>query len=242
MFYIKIFLIRKIKGLSLKIGLHRFIEPFSNFLLTLVYLSKFSKWRKQNADLQFNDFYNDKVVYEDRFKLHEFVFSDNSLSDPIDFYEFGVAEGLSFQWWVKKNQDKNSRFFGFDTFTGLPEDFGVMKKDDYDTKGQFPDVNNDTRCTFISGLFQDSLKPFLTNHTFLNRKIIHLDADLYSATLFVLTALYPFLNKGDIIMFDEFGVPTHEFKAFADFETSFYFKYKVLGAVNNYLQLAIMVE
>lgn len=241
MLSLKLFFIRKIKGLSLRIGLHRIVEPFSNFLITLIYLSKFSKWRKENSNLKFNDFYNNNVKYADRFNLHEFLLFSEKLDQAIDFFEFGVADGISFKWWVEKNRNNNSRFFGFDTFTGLPEDFGVMKKQDYDTKGKFPDVGGDSRCHFYPGLFQDTLPVFLNEHKSLNRKVIHLDADLYSATLYVLTVLNPFLAPGDIIVFDEFGVPTHEFKAFSDFVSSYYFKYEVLGAVNNYLQIAIRV-
>jgi O-methyltransferase len=241
MLSIKLFFIRKIKGLSLRIGLHKLIEPFSGLLLTLIYLSKLSKWRNEHSNLKFNDFYNSDVKYEDRFKLHDFIYDTEGLSEPIDFYEFGVADGISFKWWVNKNKNPKTRFFGFDTFTGLPENFGVMKKEDYDTKGQFPDVNKDQRCSFVAGLFQDSFYPFLKTHEFKNRKVIHLDADLYTATLYVLTQFYPYLKNGDILIFDEFGVPTHEFKAFYDFETSHYLKYEVLGAVNNYLQIAIKI-
>ena len=66
-----------------------------------------------------------------------------------------------------------------------------------------------------------------------------MDADLYSSTIFVLTQLVPFLNKDDIIIFDEFGVPMHEFRAFQDFFNSFYMKFELLSATNNYLQIAI---
>ena len=89
------------------------------------------------------------------FKLHEFIYDSEGLTGPIDFYEFGVADGISFRWWIARNRNSESRFYGFDTFTGLPENFGVMRKEDYDTKGEFPNVNNDPRCTFIPGLFQD---------------------------------------------------------------------------------------
>ncbi len=241
MFKIKLFIIRKIKAISLKIGIHKILNPFSGLLLTIVYLSRFSKWRSEHKNLEFNDFYNNHVTYEDRFKLHEHVFESEKLSEAIDYYEFGVAEGISFVWWKDHNQNPNSRFFGFDTFTGLPEDFGLLKKFDCGADGKFPDVGNDTRCNFITGLFQDSLIPFFKQHEFKNRKVIHMDADIYTASLFVLTQLYPYLKKGDIILFDEFGVPTHEFKAFSDFQSSHYFTYEVLGAINNYLQIAIKV-
>ncbi len=69
-----------------------------------------------------------------------------------------------------------------------------------------------------------------------------MDADLYSSTIFVLTQLYPYLQPGDIILFDEFNVPLHEFKAFNEFTKAFYIELKPLGAVNNYLQVAFVVK
>jgi O-methyltransferase len=238
---ISLFFIRKIKALFIKLKLHNIVEPFSGALTNLVFLSKLSKWCSQNKHLGFNDFYNNKVKYEDRFQLHEYVFEKENLSQPINFLEFGVAEGTSFKWWVGKNKNENSAFFGFDTFSGLPEDFGVMKKYHYDTKGIFPDVGNDPRCSFYPGMFQDSFPPFLKNFNDDKRKVIHMDADLYSSTIFVLTLFSKYLKKDDIIIFDEFGVPTHEFRAFTDFAHAFQLKYEVLGAVNNYLQLAIKI-
>ena len=69
-----------------------------------------------------------------------------------------------------------------------------------------------------------------------------MDADIYTATLYVLTLITPFLKSGDIIFFDEFNVPLHEFKAFKEWSNSFYIKYKVLGGVNNFYQTAIMIN
>ncbi len=239
---LEIFLRRKLKGIFLKIGFHKLVLPFNGLLSNIIYMAQFSKWRSEYSNLEFNDFYNGNVKYEDRFQLHEFVFDKFKLNGPIEFFEFGVADGDSFKWWVEKNNHADSRFWGFDTFTGLPEDFGVMKKSDYDRQGEFPDIG-DSRVTFIKGLFQDSLPGFLENyHRSDSRLILHLDADLYSATLYVLTRLSLLLRKDDIILFDEFGVPTHEFKAFAEFCHAYGFRYEVLGAVNNYLQVALLVK
>jgi len=123
----------------------------------------------------------------------------------------------------------------------LPEDFGVMKKQHYNTAGQTPKIQ-DNRVTFIKGLFQESLPGFLIDYKPHRKKVIHMDADLYSSTLFVLTRLIPFLEKDDIIIFDEFGVPTHEFRAFNDIVSSYNLKYEFLGAINNYLQIAIKIK
>ena len=68
-----------------------------------------------------------------------------------------------------------------------------------------------------------------------------MDADLYSATIYVLTAIAPFLKKGDIIFFDEFAVPTHEFKAYYEFVQSYYFDLELIAAANNYYFVAFKV-
>ena len=239
--HIKLFLIRKIKALFFRFKLHIFIKPLEGVLINAVYLSKLSRWIDKTPKGKLNDFYNKKVNYADRFKLHEFVFEEEIQNQSIDYLEFGVASGIAFKWWVEKNNNPASRFFGFDVFTGLPEDFGVMKKQHYDTAGQTPKIQDD-RVTFIKGLFQDSLSGFLNDYKPQPKKVIHMDADLYSSTLFVLIKLIPFLEKDDIIIFDEFGVPTHEFRAFCDIVSSYNLRYEFLGAVNNYLQIAIKIK
>ncbi len=100
----------------------------------------------------------------------------------------------------------------------------------------------DKRAFFYQGLFQQTLPGFLKR--FVNNKltVIHMDADLYSSTLFTLTSLAPFLKKGDIILFDEFCVPTHEFLAFKNFTESYYINLKTIAASNNYLFAAFEVN
>jgi hypothetical protein len=68
-----------------------------------------------------------------------------------------------------------------------------------------------------------------------------LDADLFSSTLFTLTSLAPFLKKGDIILFDEFVVPTHEYLAYQQFIESYYIKLELIGVANNYYFVAFKV-
>lgn len=236
----KLYFIRKIKANFSRLHLHLIIKPLEGILLNIIYLSRLSSWISKNKNLDFNDFYNKNIKYDDRFKLHQFVIEKEIQNQEIDYLEFGVASGIAFKWWVNKIQNKNSRFYGFDVFTGLPEDFGVMKKYHYDTKGSTPQTDDD-RVEFISGLFQDSLPNFLSRYNSDKRKIIHMDADLYSSTLYVLTSLIPLLKKDDLIIFDEFGVPTHEFRAFLDIVSSYNLKYYIIGAVNNYLQIAIKI-
>jgi hypothetical protein len=120
----------------------------------------------------------------------------------------------------------------------LPEDFGPLDKGYFKTK--VPEFN-DSRIMLVVGLFQNTLYKFLGTFPFNYKNVIHLDADLYSSTLFVLTTLAPKLKRGDIMIFDEMGVATHEFRAFMDFVTSYNIRYKVLAETNNYFQVAIKI-
>jgi hypothetical protein len=160
---------------------------------------------------------------------------------PFDYLEFGVSQGHSFRWWVSNSANSESRFYGFDTFEGLPENWGTFNKGDM--IANIPTLD-DTRSHFIKGLFQETLNDFLVKNNLNNgkRKIIHLDADLFSSTLYALTSLAPFLKSGDVLFFDEFNVPNHEFFAFKTFCDSYYVKVRLLGAVNNYFQVAMIIE
>ena len=239
--HIKLYFIRKIKALFSRFKLHVIFRPFEGLLLNIVYLSKLSYWISKTGQGKFNDFYNRKVKYENRFQLHEFILNEEIKNQAIDYLEFGVASGIAFRWWVEQNKNPDTSFYGFDVFTGLPEDFGVMKKHHYDTQGSTPKID-DNRINFIKGLFQESVPQFLIDYRSDKRKVIHMDADLYSSTLYVLTRLLPLLKKDDIIIFDEFGVPTHEFRAFSDTVNSYHLKYELLAAINNYLQIAIKIK
>jgi len=159
----------------------------------------------------------------------------------INYLEFGVADGHSFRWFLAENSNSESRFSGFDTFTGLPEDYGPFKKGFFDTGNKVPETN-DQRAQFYPGLFQQTLPAFLRDMDNSRRKIIMLDADLYSSTLFVLTSMAPFLKKDDIIFFDEFAVPRHEFKAYLEFTQSYLIPLKLIAAANNYYFVAFRVE
>jgi hypothetical protein len=203
-------------------------------------MGELSKWINQNKNIKFSDYYSGKFDYLKRISLYKYIIENEIHDKPVDYLEFGVSKGVSFRLWAENIKDKNSRFFGFDTFTGLPEDWGSFKKGDMDNNNEIPEMN-DPRCSFYQGLFQQTLPVFLRTYSSGIRKIIHMDADLYSSTLFVLTSISPFLEKGDIIIFDEFNVPMHEFKAFSEWVSSYYIKYEVIGAVNNFYQIAVKI-
>ena len=74
----------------------------------------------------------------------------------------------------------------------------------------------------MKGIFQDTPGNFLNAFNMRNRIVVHLDADLYSSTLFVLLSMDQYLKEGDIIMFDDFLNPLGEFMAFIHNALSYY--------------------
>lgn len=232
-----------LKGLIIAIKPHYIFGFLRKPMLFSYNTLSLSKWISgQNTKGTYNDFYTLKRDYSKRYKLYQYILDTQSLSNAsIDYLEFGVSQAHSFRWWVNANKNANSRFFGFDTFEGLPEAWGAFFKKG-DMNAIIPNIN-DNRVEFIKGLFQETFIHFTKTHDLSSDRIrvIHMDADLYSSTLYILTSIAPYLRKGDIILFDEFNVPNHEFSAFQSFTQSFYIKTKLLGAVNNYLQVAFQI-
>jgi hypothetical protein len=156
-------------------------------------------------------------------------------AEEIHFFEFGVLRGQITRIWCDNNKNPNSLFWGFDTFTGLPEDWGSVKKGSFSAKGKLPDID-DTRLDFCVGLIQDTLPPFLTKYKGGVRKVIHIDVDLYNASLFTLIQFANILKAGDIVIFDDFFTLTkadHEYRSFLDFLSLYPVKYKPVYKCRN---------
>ncbi len=231
--------IRKFKYYFYKFGIHK-ILPGKEFLF-LGHLSLLSKWISTQKKIKFSNFPTKNFDYKKRYNLYSFIVEKEIANTEIDYFEFGVSKGESFKWWIESIKNENSNFFGFDTFNGLPEDWGPFKKGDM-SNGNKPPLINDSRHKFFQGIFQKTLYEFLATYKSDKRKVILMDADLYSSTLFVLSTLSPYLRKGDILIFDEFNVPLHEYKAFKDWTESFYINYSLIGEVNNFYQVAFKLE
>lgn len=236
----KFTIIRFLKTTFIRLKLHLLFSWMNGFLSQLLWMNKLSKWADTHKNIEYNDFPT-KWDYNKRYPLYEFVIKKEGLDAAINYLEFGVASGQSFNWWMTKNTNPESQFFGFDTFTGLPEDFGPFKKGTFNTNNDIPKIK-DERGKFFQGLFQQTLPAFLKTFDSTKKTVLMLDADLFSSTLFTLSSLAPFFKEGDIILFDEFVVPTHEFMAYQHFMDSYYFDLEFIGAANNYYFAAFKVK
>ena len=157
----------------------------------------------------------------------------------IDYLEFGVHQGHSILHFAKQNNAADSRFFGFDTFTGLPEDWNSdFRQGHFDTGGHTPQTS-DPRVKFIVGLFQQTLPEFIAEFRPRNKIIVNIDCDLYSSALYCLTRLDPILPQGAILIFDEFGEVLHEFRAAIDYISSYRRDFKVICSHDNFYTIAV---
>lgn len=140
----------------------------------------------------------------------------------IDFLEFGVYKGHSIRFWSQMSRDPQSRFIGFDSFEGLPENWTKKwTKEIFNVGGTVPQID-DERVRFVKGWFQNTLPGFLKGFTPRSRIVVHNDSDLYSSTLFTLASLHRLLVPGAVVIFDDFSVATHVFRAFADYRSAFW--------------------
>ena len=187
------------------------------------------------------DFSNSKR-FNKKHEMYDYIDKEFVSDAPLSYLEFGVFQGASIKYWTGLNKNKQSEFFGFDTFTGLPENWynlgGNLMKNHFDTNGVVPSFK-DERCSFIKGMFQDTLGQFLKKFNPKEKLIINNDSDLYSSTLFTLVKIHHLLIKGSIIIFDEFSSPLHEMRALNDFSSSHRFNYRIIGHTEGYRQVAI---
>jgi len=118
------------------------------------------------------------------------------------YLEFGVHDGTTVNFTATiVNPNK---VYGFDSFEGLPEDWergnNVYKKGHFDLKGELPKVEDNVEL--IKGFFEDSLKPWLKEHSQVI-SFLHIDCDLYSGAKYVLKTLNHLIAPGTVIVFDE---------------------------------------
>jgi len=134
--------------------------------------------------------------------------------------EFGVWQGYSMDVFRRLSPAPGSRFFGFDSFEGLPEAWRGMKAGNFSTGGKIPDID-DPRVEFVKGWFQDTLPGQMDRLAALadgRTLIVHFDADLYSSTLFLLCTLTQRFREFHCV-FDEFS--GHELRALYNFIQAF---------------------
>ena len=117
--------------------------------------------------------------------------------------------------------------YGFDTFTGLPENWHTIPQGTYSSYGNIPKIKGGE---FIVGEFSDTLPKFFSKKR-LKASLINFDADLYSSTLCALNNSISVIDEKTVLVFDELIVnhqwENDEYKALVEFCAAHNFKFDV---------------
>jgi hypothetical protein len=180
------------------------------------------------------------AYFKGRHQLYGYVLSKVPEKDDGLFLECGVYKGDSINRLAGLMPTR--RWFGFDSFTGLPEAWTPgARKGAFDVKGTLPPVRKNV--TLIRGFFEETLPSFVTQHQHEQVAFLHIDCDLYSATKTVLDMLSNMLQAGCIIVFDEyFNYPdweNGEYKAFAEYIAKSGRSFEYVAYVRNGTQVAV---
>ncbi len=175
--------------------------------------------------------------FPDKFSLLKY--SLNLTNKNGLFMEFGVYKGLTLNF-IASNVDKT--VYGFDSFEGLPENWrDGFEEGTFKLEG-FPEVKENVKL--VKGWFEDSLPNFISQKTE-NCSFIHIDCDLYSSAKTIFKNLNNKIEKGTIIIFDEFfnypGWKNGEYKAFMEFIQSNNIKFEYIGYCRYDEQVAVKI-
>jgi O-methyltransferase len=155
-------------------------------------------------------------------RIFQAVAELGSLRDGADYCEFGLFKGHSF-W--RAQQEANShglpcRFFGFDSFAGLPDIGGLdQTRHGEFRKGQYSCSQQEvvdnlkaaggidwSRTFLIPGYFEHSLTPqVIEKHQLRKVGVAMIDCDLYSSTVEVLAFLRPLIGDGTVLIMDDWN-------------------------------------
>lgn len=185
-------------------------------------------------DLQFVRDSSPCQSFRDRTEMYRYI-NESCIGDKaVDYLEFGVFRGDSMRQWATLNNHPESRFFGFDSFEGLPEDWRMgQARGHFDVGGVMPRID-DPRVRFVKGWFETTIPNFVGSFTTNNRLLLHLDADLYRSTMLPLVYFTPFMSKGTLLIFDEFYDRNHEFKALIDWRRLSGWNFRIVAEMENY--------
>jgi len=142
--------------------------------------------------------------------------------------EFGVYQGYTVGL-IREALDESYKVFGFDSFEGLPEDWEntICIKGYFSTGGVIPNIDG---VKFFKGWFEDTIPQYLEEADTIG--LLHVDCDLYSSTKTIFDNLHPYIQKGTIIVFDEWCYNAdpkyndHEQKAFYEYVDDYNVKFK----------------
>jgi hypothetical protein len=213
---LKKFITRKVDSTS-KLLIKR---PLVSLFMDSRFLFHYQMLRKSvsdSADFAVNNFQDAMYFFADEalwsYVSNNFKSLSKAESNKIIIAEFGVWKGRSINYFAKKLP--NAPIFGFDSFEGFAQDWSgtATKKGDFNLFKKMPKV--ESNVTLTKGWFEETVPGFVNQLNGSQIFILHMDADIYEPTKYVLSSLSGNIRKGTIIVFDQFfgyvNFKNHEF-------------------------------
>lgn len=135
--------------------------------------------------------------------------------------ECGVGRGRTFLYfsYLLSRGGKGRDLWGFDSFEGFPEPTAEDASARNPKKGEWSGVSPENilsvlrvagipedfilhRVHLVKGFVEDTLRQYDRTPI----ALLHIDLDLYQAYTVTLEMLVPFVAKGGVVLFDEYGV------------------------------------
>jgi hypothetical protein len=175
-------------------------------------------WRSYNSLLLGHDYSRIRKLLV-RYRLFEI-----SLSVPGDIIECGVFKGVGLIYWAKLLEifAPNSRkhVIGFDVFGPFKrvalqvEEINVASRHDQiaehinmiDIAAIVEAASLTHRVELVEGDITHTSSAYVAGHYGLRISLLHLDLDTYAGTKAALTAFWPIVSRGGVIIFDEYGI------------------------------------
>lgn len=155
------------------------------------------------------------------------------------FMEFGVFSGTTINFIADR---VNTTVHGFDSFTGLPEQWAYTPKGHFDTGGKLPEVRDSVELHV--GWFDDTIPEFKKKHSE-PVAFVHIDSDLYRSAITILYGMKDQIKPGTVIQFDEYfnypGWKQYEYKAFQEFIKDTGLKYNYIGYASNGFSASVQI-
>lgn len=183
-----------------------------------------------------------------RIRGHTLLWEASRLPEPIgnNSDELLLDLGVWIGWSTRLISDACGRVvYGFDTFTGLVEDWQlenqVLKRGTFSLSD--PLAQRAMRETgvslhdgvpaalsrnvqFIKGSTYETLAPFLADRPGASIRLFHMDLDTYESCLHALETCKDRFIEGSILVFDEYLVTSGEMRAFYEFQDRYQLEWR----------------
>lgn len=157
------------------------------------------------------------------------------------YLEFGVYTGGTIRYIANRKRDQI--IHGFDSFEGTPREWSgfTLESGAFSRSGKLPRVP--ANALLHKGWFKDTLPRWREKYPG-PVAFVHVDCNIYSSTVDVLTGILERLQPGTVIVFDEyFNYPNwefHEYKAWQEFVKKHSIEYEYIGYARQ--QVAVKIS